>query len=131
MSQEYQRNMQTLRNRMGNSADAMLLQVVANGGKTEMDDKAAAALDRFASQAQAPNREVAIDFVNGLVENVFTQAEAAIAARFPDVAPDKVTDFIMQECDHNVRTSIFTGLFYGRKSVIGEMVERFKLGNKS
>jgi hypothetical protein len=116
---------------MGESADAMIMQVIANGGKSEMDGKTAAALDRFASDAGAPDRDTAIDFVNGLVEDVFDHAASAIAARFPDVDAHEVCEFILQDCDHAVRTSTFISLYHGRTGVLNEMVERYKLGNKS
>jgi len=131
MSAEHTQNLRTLRNRMGESADAMIMQVLANGGKSEMDGKTAAALDRFASDAGAPDRDAAIEFVNGLVEDVFDHAASAIAARFPNVDAHEVCEFILQDCDHTVRTSTFISLYHGRTGVLNEMVERYKLGNKS
>jgi hypothetical protein len=131
MTPQNTQNLRTLRSRMGEAADAMIMQVLANGGKSEMDSKTAAALDRFASDAGAPDRDAAINFVNRLVEDVFDHAADAIAARFPNVDAYEVCEFILQDCDHTVRTSTFISLYHGRSGVLNEMVERYNLGNKS
>jgi hypothetical protein len=131
MSPQTLGHVRELRNRMGSNADSAIMQVVAHGGKESLDDKAAAAIDRFASDASAPDREAAINFVNGLVEDVFQHAEGAIASRYNNVDPHEVTEFIMKECQPEVKQAIFISLYHGRTNTLNEMVERYKLNNKS